>query len=190
MLYTINRRRALAMGDAVDLLKAEIHDTQEAERIRRELETLYADRRNIGIERGKRLLTGEQAQAATAYINSDIAELERRQQNDERLPKSSRTCRFGHPRGCRRDRRLLPPGRFRAVVDVLATFTIEPVGKGGLHSRNLQTHRKHIDPRRVQGGMLALAVTGHGDTTSTRLTGVWNAFQGCPIGAAPVAARG
>ena len=55
----------LAMPDAVDLLKSEIHDEAEAESIRLELETLYGEVEPIGIERGQRLLTGRQAKIAT-----------------------------------------------------------------------------------------------------------------------------
>jgi hypothetical protein len=71
----------LAVPHAVDLLKTEIDD----EAIRTELETLYPELRNIGIERGKRLLTGEQAKFATDYFKEDIAKLERRQEDQERL---------------------------------------------------------------------------------------------------------
>jgi hypothetical protein len=55
----------LAMSDAVDLLKAEVHDEAEVESIRIELETLFGELTKIGIERGQRLLTGEQAKIAT-----------------------------------------------------------------------------------------------------------------------------
>ena len=80
--YVIER---LARPDAKDLLKAEIHDAAEAEAIRTELNTLYQELANIGVERGQRLLTGQQAKIATDLINEDIAKLERRQQSAERL---------------------------------------------------------------------------------------------------------
>src|SRR5262249_25253481 len=55
LLYTVVTAR-LAMPDAVDLLKAEIHDEVAAERIRLELETLYGELDSIGTERGEGLL--------------------------------------------------------------------------------------------------------------------------------------
>src|SRR5262249_46991638 len=67
LLYKIMSGR-LAMPDAVDLLKAEIHDEAEAEAIRTELNTLYGELEKIGIERGQRLLTGQQAKIATDLI--------------------------------------------------------------------------------------------------------------------------
>ena len=137
LLYRIVSGR-LAKPDAVDLLKAEIHDEQEAEAIRVELNTLYQELENIGIERGQRLLTGTQAKIATDLINEDIAKLERRQQDTERLRvfadlplgKSEITNAVGN----------LSPDRFRAVLAVLATITVAPVGKRG-HTFN---------PERVQ----------------------------------------
>ncbi|PJE21521.1 MAG: serine recombinase [Mycobacterium sp.] len=128
----------LAMPDAVDLLKAEIHDAAEAERIRTELAALYEDRRQIGIERAKRLLTGEQAQVATAYLNDQIAVLERAQQDDERL-RVFADLPLGTPEVAAAVERL-SADRFRAVLAVLAETTVLPVGKG----------HKVFSPDRVQ----------------------------------------
>jgi hypothetical protein len=75
----------LAMHDAVDLLKSEVHDDAEAERVRGELAALYARRVSIGVDVAKGPLTGEQAHAATQCIEAEIAALERAQQDDERL---------------------------------------------------------------------------------------------------------
>lgn len=128
----------LAMPDAVDLLKAEIHDAAEAERIRTELAALYEDRRQIGVERAKRLLTGEQAQVATAYLNDQIAVLERAQQDDERL-RVFADLPLGTPEVAAAVERL-SADRFRAVLAVLAETTVLPVGKG----------HKVFSPDRVQ----------------------------------------
>jgi DNA invertase Pin-like site-specific DNA recombinase len=128
----------LAMPDAVDLLKAEIHDEQEAEAIRLELETLYGELEKIGVERGQRLLTGQQAKIATDLVNEDIAKLERRQQDQERL-RVFQDLPLGKPEVADAIERL-SPGRFRAVTDTLMTITVAPVGKGG-----------HVfNPQRVQ----------------------------------------
>ncbi len=123
--YVIER---LAREDAKDLLKAEIHDEAEAEAIRAELSTLYQELTNIGIERGKRLLTGEQAKIATDLINEDIAKLERRQQSAERL-RVFEGLKLGTP-DVEVGIRALSPNRFRDVVDTLMSVSVRPVGKG------------------------------------------------------------
>jgi DNA invertase Pin-like site-specific DNA recombinase len=118
----------LSMPDARDLLKAEIHDQAEAETLREELNTLYGELDKIGVERGQRLITGPQAKIATDLINEDIAKLETRQQDAERI-RIFDGLELGTPKvglGVR----ALSPDRFRAVVDVLMTVTIAPVGKG------------------------------------------------------------
>jgi DNA invertase Pin-like site-specific DNA recombinase len=136
LLYGVISGR-LAMEDSQDLLKAEIHDEAEAEAIRTELNELYTELTNIGIERGKRLLTGEQAKIATDLINEDIAKLEARQQDQDKL-----LVLEGIPLGTPEVAdaiQQLSPDRFRAVLNLLLTATIAPVGKGG-----------HIfDPNRV-----------------------------------------
>jgi DNA invertase Pin-like site-specific DNA recombinase len=128
----------LAMPDAVDLLKAEIHDEAEAEAIRTELNTLYGELQKIGVERGQRLLTGEQAKIATDLINDDISKLERRQQDQERLRVFD-----GLPLGTPEVADAIAQlswDRFRAVLYVLATVTVAPVGKSG----------RVFNPERVQ----------------------------------------
>jgi DNA invertase Pin-like site-specific DNA recombinase len=118
----------LARPDAVDLLKAEIHDEAEAEAIRTQLAALYEDRRQVGVDRGKRLLDGEQAKIATDVINEDIAALERKQNDAEKM-----AVLDGIPLGKPEAREAvleLSPDRFRAVVARLLTATVMPVGKG------------------------------------------------------------
>jgi DNA invertase Pin-like site-specific DNA recombinase len=128
----------LAMGDAADLLRAEIHDQAEAEAIRDELNTLYGELDKIGVERGQRLLTGAQAKIASDLILEDIAKLERRQQDTERV-RVFDGLQLGTP-NVALGVRALSPDRFRAVLDVLMTVTVAPVGKGS-----------HVfDPERVQ----------------------------------------
>jgi hypothetical protein len=119
----------LAMSDAVDLLKAEVHDVAEAEAIRLALETLYGELNNIGVERGQGLLTGQQAKIATDIVNEKIAKLERRQQDQERL-RVFEGLPLGRPEVASAIEEL-SPDRFRAVLDVLAAITVVPVGKGG-----------------------------------------------------------
>jgi DNA invertase Pin-like site-specific DNA recombinase len=109
----------LAMPDAIDLIKAEIHDEAEAEAIRAELNTLY----------GEGLLTGKQAKIATDLINEKIAKLRARQQDQERL-RVLDGIPLGKPEAAAAVRDL-SPDRFRAVVDLLMTITVAPVGKSG-----------------------------------------------------------
>jgi DNA invertase Pin-like site-specific DNA recombinase len=118
----------LAKPDAVHLLRAEIHDEAEAERIRAELATLHADVKQIGIDRGKRLLTSEQAKDATDVILADIAELEA-QQEDEEMRQVLDGIPLGKPEAVQAVKELTPD-RFRAVIRVLLTVTVAPVGKG------------------------------------------------------------
>jgi DNA invertase Pin-like site-specific DNA recombinase len=128
----------LAMDDAVDLLKAELHDAALAERLRAELNGLYEELDNIGRERGEQLLTGPQAKIATEIINGKIAVLQRREQDGERL-RVFAGLPLGTPEVANAVERL-SPDRFRAVLSVLAEFTVDPVGKG----------RHVFDPERVR----------------------------------------
>ena len=90
------------------------------------------------MERGKRLLTGAQAKIATDLITADIAELERRQQ-DQECVRVFQDLPLGTPEAVDAVHQL-PPDRFRAVVDVLMTVTVAPVGKSG----------RVFNPERVQ----------------------------------------
>ena len=128
LLYRLVSGR-LAMPDAINLLKAELHDQAEAEVIRLELETLYAELDHIGVERAELLLTGRQAKIATDRISEKIAKLELRQQDQERLRVFD-----GLPLGRAEVAdaiQKLSPDRFRAVLDVLATVAVLPVGRCG-----------------------------------------------------------
>lgn len=132
----------LAKPDAVDLLKAEIHDEAEAEKLRTELNALYGELEQIGVERGQRLLTGQQAKIATDLINADIKELERRQQDQERV-RVFEGLPLGKPEVADAVAKL-SPDRFRAVLDVLCTATVMPVGKG---SHTFNPKRVRVDPK-------------------------------------------
>jgi DNA invertase Pin-like site-specific DNA recombinase len=130
----------LAMPDAVDLLKAEIHDEAEAERLRGELNTLHGEIEAIGTERGEGLLTGQQAKTATDIVIGKIKALEHR--DAERL-RIFADLPLGAPEVAAAIDRL-SPDRFRAVLDVLATIVVAPVGRG-CHVFNPE--RVHVDWR-------------------------------------------
>ena len=84
LLYSVVSGR-LAMPDVMDLLKAEAHDATEAESLRTQANTSLSERDNIGIERADGLLTGRHAEIASDRINSKLAAIERKQQDQERL---------------------------------------------------------------------------------------------------------
>jgi DNA invertase Pin-like site-specific DNA recombinase len=128
----------LAMPDAVDLLKAEQHDTLEAEQLRVERAALLAELDNIGVERADGLLTGKQAKIATDRIGDKLTAIEARQHDQEKL-RVFDGLPLGEPE-VSNALASLSPDRFRAVLDVLATITVAPVGKGG----------KIFNPQRVQ----------------------------------------
>ena len=132
----------LEQPDAVDLLKAEIQDAAEAERLRAEQMTLLARLDEIADERADGDLTGPQAKRATERINAKLAAIEARQQDTDRL-RVFADLPLGKPEVADAVRRL-SPDRLRAVLDVLAVITVTPVGKG---------HRvkgKRFDRDRVQ----------------------------------------
>jgi hypothetical protein len=68
----------LAKPDAVDLLKAEVHDEAEAEALRLEANTLHGELDSIGVERGEGLLTGKQAKIATDIVKQKLEAIERK----------------------------------------------------------------------------------------------------------------
>jgi DNA invertase Pin-like site-specific DNA recombinase len=140
LLYDLVGGR-LAMDDARDLLKAEIHDEAEAEALRTELNELHAEVKQIGIDRGRRLLTSEQAKIATDVILEDIAKLERKQEDQDRL-RVFEGLDLGTPRVIGQIRKL-SADRFRAVLAVLCTVTVAPVGKGH------RVNGERFDPERV-----------------------------------------
>ena len=119
----------LAMPDAVDLLRADLHDDAEAERLRTEANTLLARLDEIADERADGMLTGAQAHRATERIHAKLAEIERRQQDQERV-RVFDGIPIGTPEAVDAVDKL-SPDRLRAVMDLLMKITIEPVGKGG-----------------------------------------------------------
>jgi DNA invertase Pin-like site-specific DNA recombinase len=128
LLYEIVAGR-LVMPDAEDLLKAEIRDAERAGVVQAELDLLYAERRNIGVERGQLLLTGEQAKIATDLINAKITALEAERQDQRRL-QVFEGIPLGRPQAAAAIKEL-SPDRYRAVLDLLLVATVAPVGKGG-----------------------------------------------------------
>nr|WP_205266488.1 recombinase family protein [Mycolicibacterium sphagni] len=119
----------LARPDAVDLLKAEVHDAAEAETLRVERLALLGRLDEIADERADGLLTGQQAQRATARITEKLSAIEARQQDADRL-RVFDGLPLGKPEVAEAVKELTPD-RLRAVIDVLVEFVVTPVGKGG-----------------------------------------------------------
>ena len=128
----------LAMDDAVDLLKAEIQDQEQAEAIHAEINALYGELDALAVERAEGLMTARQVKISSDIIAEKIAKHERRQQDQERV-RVFRDLPLG-TRAVVDAVRQLSPDRFRAVVAVLMTVTVVPVGKSG----------RVFNPERVQ----------------------------------------
>lgn len=128
----------LEAPDAVDLLRAEQHDTAEAEALRIEKSTLLSRLDEIADERADGLLTGAQARRATDRITDKLAAIERRQHDAERV-RVFDGLPLGTPEVAAAVDKL-SPDRLRAVMDVLMEVTVMPVGKGG----------KEFKPERVK----------------------------------------
>lgn len=128
----------LAMADAVDLLKAEIQDTEQAEAIRGEINVLYGELDALAVERAEGLMTARQVKISSDIIGEKIAKLERLQQDQERV-RVFQDLPLGTPEAVEAVR-ALSPDRFRAVMEVLMTVSVAPVGKSG----------RVFNPERVQ----------------------------------------
>jgi len=137
MLYQLVSGR-LARPDAVDLLKAEQHDAAEAEALRSERMTLLARLDEIADDRADGHLDGPQARRASERIRAKLDDIERRQQDGERV-RVFDGIPLGKPEVASAVDKL-SADRFRAVLDVLCVITVLPVGKGG----------KAFKPERVQ----------------------------------------
>lgn len=138
LLYDLVAGR-LAMPDAVGLLKAELHDQAEAEALRVEANALRTQLDQLGVDYAEGLLTARQVKTATEVIESKLAAVEHRQHD------AARTRVFdGIPLGTPEVAaavEALSPDRFRAVLDVLMTVTVDPVGKSG---KDFKTERVRV----------------------------------------------
>lgn len=119
----------LARPDAADLLRAEMHDADHAEALRVERLALLRRLDEIADERADGLLTGQQAQRATARINDKLDAIDRQHQDAERL-RVFDGLPLGKPEVAEAVNQL-SPDRLRAVISVLVDFVVAPVGKGG-----------------------------------------------------------
>ena len=91
----------LAQADAVDLLKAELHDEAEAEALRVQRQTLMARLDEIADERADGLMTGPQAKRATDRVTEQFA-LSNAVSTTRRSCGCSTASPWGSPRSPRR----------------------------------------------------------------------------------------
>lgn len=137
IVYNIAAGR-LAKPDAVDLLRKELHDHAEAEALRVEANSLRARLDSLAVEFADGELTASQLRVATARMQEKLTAVEHRQHDQERL-RVFDGIPLGTPEVADAVTRLAPD-RFRAIIDVLMTVTVAPVGKSG----------KVFNPERVQ----------------------------------------
>ncbi|OSC22104.1 serine recombinase [Mycobacterium vulneris] len=137
----------LAQADAVDLLRAELHDTELAEQLRGERATLLARLDEIADAVADGDLTPPQARRATERVNEKLAAIDGRQQDQERL-RVFDGLPLGRPEVAETIEKL-SPDRLRAVLAVVATITVTPCGKGG-YLVDPVTKEKLVDPDRLQ----------------------------------------
>lgn len=118
----------LAEPDAVDLLKLPQHDAAEADRLREQRNVLTAKLDRLALDYAAELLTARQVKVATDQIQAEIDAIDRQEQDQDRL-RVMDGLPLGTP-GVAQALAELTPGRYRAVVDLVCTVTVLPVGKG------------------------------------------------------------
>lgn len=119
----------LSDANASDLLKAPTADPQQAQRITDERAVLHGRLNEIADERADGLLTGAQAKRATERIQDRLDALDKLQIDADRL-----RVLDGVPLGTAEVADALADlstDRYRAVIDLLMTVTVNPVGKCG-----------------------------------------------------------
>jgi hypothetical protein len=128
----------LAMPDAVDLLRAEQFDPEESKRLDDEKQSLYAQIRSAEAEYDDGVIDGRRLAGRIERVKQKLGTIERQRQDQEKLRVFD-----GLPLGTPEVEdavQKLSADRFRAVIDVLVTLVVMPVGKGG---------GKVFDPDRV-----------------------------------------
>ncbi|MGB3483618.1 MAG: recombinase family protein [Mycobacterium sp.] len=130
----------LAREDAVDLLKAEVHDEAQTARLTGEANALYAQIRAAEAEYDEGIIDGRRLAARRQRVAEKLAVIETALQDQERL-RVFDGIPLGTPEVAEAIKELTPD-RLRAVLDVVVRFTVMPVGKGG---RVFKPERVRID---------------------------------------------
>ena len=129
----------LAMLDAVDLLRAEQFDPVEAKRLDDEKQSLYAQIRSAEAEYDDGVIDGRRLAGRIERVNEKLDAIERQRQDQDKL-RVFDGLPLGTPEVADAVQNL-SADRFRAVLDVLVTLVVMPVGKAG---------GKVFDPDRVE----------------------------------------
>lgn len=120
----------LAKDDAADLLKAEQIDPAEAQRMTDMKAGLYARLDEFALERAQGLMSGRQLQVASESVRQQIAEIEQRERDAERV-RVLDGIPLGTPEAVAAVAELAPD-RLRAVVALLCEqVRVAVTGKGG-----------------------------------------------------------
>lgn len=120
----------LAKDDAVDLLKAEQIDPAEAQRLTDEKAGLYSRLDEFALERAQGLMTGRQVRVASEAVQQQIAEIEQRERDAERV-RVLDGIPLGTPEAVGAVAKL-SPDRLRAVVALLCKqVRVVAIGKSG-----------------------------------------------------------
>jgi hypothetical protein len=128
----------LARPDAIGLLTDTSLDDAEREELRAKLVELHTRLDGIGHDYAAGNLTGAQARIATEDVQQLIAAAQRRQQSEAQTAVFDGLA-LGTPEVAA-GLSALTPDRYRALVELLAVVTVDPVGKG----------RHVFDPRRIR----------------------------------------
>lgn len=127
LIYKTVARR-LARADAVDLLRSAQFDPAEAKRLADEKQALYAQIRAAEAEYDDGMIDGRRLASRRERVAEKLADIDRLQQDSERL-RVFDGLPLGTPEVADKVT-ALSPDRLRAVMDVLMTVTVLPVGKG------------------------------------------------------------
>ena len=137
----------LSRPDAADLLRADEHDTAEAERIREQVRTLNERLAGLGRDHGNGLLSALQVKEASDVINAQLDELENSRRDRDKI-RVFDGIRLGTPEAID-DIRLLTHDRLRAVIDVIAEITVMRADKAaglrkGQYGRTFEEERMKV----------------------------------------------
>lgn len=120
--------KRLARADAVKLLRKKVYHPEEAEKLDAEEKVLLERAAEIAGERAKGLIDGVGYHQMKQIINADLADIERRRQDQERL-RVLEDVPLGTDKVA--DAVIaLPPDRLRKAIDLIMVVEIKPVGRG------------------------------------------------------------
>jgi hypothetical protein len=133
----------LVQKKAVNLLKDELQDAEEAQRLRDQAKKFRKRLGELADENADGLYDVQEYVRMRDRVKEQLAAVEAQQSSQEQL-RIFDGLPLGTPQ-CAAAVAQLPAGRLRAILDVLATVTVKPVGKIG---RGPIPDRVDIEPKR------------------------------------------